>query len=133
MFRPDKPLKLYHPDFVNPRQKWGGEVWVHLRAFTKGLFDRVPHEAFQVEGKWIEECTDYATMIPMVELAGNPVYLPEYVYFHQRTTPRTPETRARKDGIIRQILAKPSVAHPSPKMRPHVDAENVRPPGSSFP
>ncbi|MBE7491692.1 MAG: glycosyltransferase family 2 protein [Planctomycetes bacterium] len=117
MFRPDKPLKLYHPNFVDPRRKWGGEVWIHLRAFQKRLFDRVPREAFQVGGKWIEECTDYATMIPMVELARKPLYLPEYLYYHQRTTPRTPEVRARKDDVIRSILAKPPMTRPNEDVR----------------
>jgi hypothetical protein len=106
MFRPDKPTKLYHPDFSEPRRHWGGEVWIHLRAFRKRLFDAIPVEDFQIDGRWIEQCTDYATMIPMVELCRQPVYLPEYMYFHERSTPRTPEVRAVKDDIIRSILAK---------------------------
>ncbi|MFE8598747.1 glycosyltransferase [Archangium violaceum] len=107
MFRPDKPTKLYHPDFVEPRQRWGGEVWIHLRAFRKRLFDAIPVEDFQIDGRWIEQCTDYATMLPMVESCRQPVYIPEYLYFHERSTPRTPEVRAVKDDIIRSILAKP--------------------------
>jgi len=107
MYRPDKPTKLYHPDFCNPRSKWGGEVWIHLRSFRKRLFDEVPLEALRKDGVWIEECTDYAIMIPIVELASSPFYIPEYLYFHERSTPRTPERRAIKDLIIRDILAKP--------------------------
>jgi hypothetical protein len=108
MFRLDKPTKLYHPDFESPRSKWGGEVWVHLRAFKKRLFDAVPHGYFEdATGAWVEECTDYATMVPIVEIARNPVYLPEYLYLHDRTTPRTPETRDRKDRIIRWLLSMP--------------------------
>lgn len=105
-FRPDKPLKLYEPNFENPRETWGGEVWPHLRSFRKRLFDAVPDSYFQLDGAWIEECTDYATMVPMVELATCPLFIPEYLYFHERSTPRTPETRARKDILIRRILAK---------------------------
>jgi hypothetical protein len=32
------------------------------------------------------------------------VYLREYLYFHERTTPRTPEFPAQKDLLIRRIL-----------------------------
>ena len=106
-FRPDKPLKLYEPDLAAPRAHGGGEVWPHLRAFRKRLFDSVPVDYFQLDGEWVEECTDYATMLPMVEVATRPLFIPEYLYFHQRSTSRTPEARARKDAIIRRLLAKP--------------------------
>jgi hypothetical protein len=108
-FRPDKPLKLYKPDFAMPREKWGGEVWPHLRSFRKRLFDAVPESHFQLDGAWIEECTDYATMVPIVELASRPLYIPDYLYFHERSTPRTQENRFRKDEVIRRILEKPSL------------------------
>lgn len=106
MFRPDKPTKLYHPAFTDVRAHWGSEVWIHLRSFRKRLFDAIPDEALRIDGEWIPECTDYATMIPIVEMCQRPTYIPEYLYFHERTTPRTPETRRRKDAIIRHILAK---------------------------
>ena len=110
MFRPDKPTKVYHPDFSSPRaNRSGGDVWIHLRSFRKKLFDALPDEALQIDGRWIEECTDYATMIPIVELACCPRYVPEYLYFHERTTPRTPERRRAKDAIIDRILMKPKM------------------------
>ncbi|QDE92819.1 hypothetical protein BHS06_29700 [Myxococcus xanthus] len=106
MFRPDKPTKLYHPDFVEPRRHWGGEVWIHLRAFRKRLFDAISPEDLQLDGRWIEQCTDYATMLPIVEACHKPMHIPEYLYFHERSTPPTPELRAVKDDIIRRILEK---------------------------
>lgn len=108
-FRPDKPLQLYEPDVASPRSSWGGEVWPHLRSFRKRLFDVVPDAYFQLDGAWVEECTDYATMVPIVELARRPLVIPEYLYFHERSTPRTPQARARKDEIIRRILDKPTL------------------------
>jgi hypothetical protein len=116
MYRPDKPLKSYYPNFSKPRRAWGGEVWVHLRAFKKRLFDAIPHEHLRIDGEWIDECTDYATMIPMVELCSNPAYLPEYLYYHQRTTPRTQEARVRKDALIARILSKQPVRRASEKL-----------------
>ncbi|HEV7590053.1 MAG TPA: glycosyltransferase, partial [Longimicrobium sp.] len=91
MFRPDKPYKLYHPDFKAPREQWGGDVWIHLRAFRKRLFDALPDEVLQLDGAWIEHCTDYATMVPIVERCVRPSYVGEYLYFHERSTPRTAE------------------------------------------
>ena len=112
MFRPDKPCKLYHPDFEAPRERWGGEVWIHLRAFRKRLFDALPADALQLDGEWIGHCTDYATMIPMVEMCERPAYIREYLYFHERSTPRTAELRAEKDALIRRILDKPRLDRP---------------------
>lgn len=106
MFRPDKPLKLYEPNFIDPRARWGGDVWIHLRAFHKSLFDAVPHDDWRIDGQWIPHCTDYATMIPIVERSRKPAYIPEYLYFHERSTPKTPALQSQKDAIIRAILAK---------------------------
>lgn len=105
MFRPDKPLKLYSPSFDNIRRKWGSDVWIHLRSFRKRLFDSIPHDNFKVKGEWIAECTDYATMIPMVEAASSPIFINEYLYCHEPTTVRTPEVRLRKENLIRLILS----------------------------
>jgi hypothetical protein len=112
MFRPDKPLKVYHPDFEHPRQTYGGEVWIHLRAFTKELFERIPTEELQLDGEWIPHCEDYATMIPAVELARSPVYVPAYLYYHERSTPSTGMARDRGDAIIRSILSMPGPLSP---------------------
>lgn len=115
MFRPDKPAKLYHPDFHSARAKWGGEVWIHLRSFKKRLFDALPRDTLMLDGQWISNCEDYAVMIPIVELASRPLYLPEYLYFHERSTATTPELRALKDEIIRRILSKPALRDPDSK------------------
>jgi hypothetical protein len=115
MFRPEKPLKLYHPNFVDPRSKWGGEVWIHLRSFQKRPLDALPVEHFKLGGKWIPHCEDSATMIPPVEMAVKPVCLPAYLYFHQLTTQKTPALRAVKEEIVRQICAKQSVIRPKVK------------------
>lgn len=106
MFRPDKPLKVYCPSFENIREKWGAEVWIHLRSFKKRLFDQLPDHALKINGEWIQECTDYATMIPIVELASSPVFIPEYLYCHERTTVRTSAVSLRQEQLIKMVLAK---------------------------
>lgn len=111
MFRPDKPAKIYWPEFENVREKWGSNVWAHLRSFRKRLFDQLPDSVLKIDGKWIQECTDYATMIPMVELASSPVFIPEYLYWHERTTIKTPEIGFRHEQLLKMILNKHLVIH----------------------
>lgn len=85
MFRPNKPLKLYKPEYTEVRYKGGGNVWAHQRAFKKSLFDKVPLTYFKNGNEWISSVTDYATMLPMTELAKVPMFVDQgYTYFHQR-------------------------------------------------
>jgi glycosyltransferase involved in cell wall biosynthesis len=87
MYRPNKPTHIYYADYVNPRSKGGGNTWTHLRAFTKELFDQVPTEEYRVDGQWIPEISDYATMLPMAEMARKPLQLTDqYFLWHERDT-----------------------------------------------
>ncbi|WP_440875464.1 glycosyltransferase [Thalassotalea sp. PLHSN55] len=84
MFRPDKPLKQYTPNYISPRRHGGGEVWAHLRAFKKVLFEKIPEEYLYKEGEWITP-SDYSTMMSLVELANKPVFVSQrYGYLHER-------------------------------------------------
>lgn len=89
--------------------KKGGDVWIHLRAFTKALFDQVPEDYFKVDGRWIERCTDYATMVPIVELARSPIYIPEYLCWHERHTLLDAEGERHRDASITALMNKPSI------------------------
>ena len=107
MFRPNKPTKLYQPEYTDVRKCHGNNVWSHLRAFKKKLFERVPKSYFQINAEWVEETTDYATMVPMAELATKPVYLDQgYAYYHQRND--YSETRKlRQKETLAAILSQP--------------------------
>lgn len=110
MFRPDKALKLYIPEYNECRKKFGANVWTHLRAFKKELFDRIDKEKyFKVENEWISECTDYATMIPLVELSKKPIFVYEYWYLHESTTKRSLSINLKKEKLIKKILNKPTL------------------------
>jgi hypothetical protein len=109
-FRPDGPTKVYRPDFERPRETYGGDVWIHLRVFRKSLFDLLPDDALQLDGQWLEECTDFGTMVPIVELSHNPIYVPEYLYWHERFTSFDAMARRKRDEIIKRILEKSPVA-----------------------
>ncbi|WP_375177782.1 glycosyltransferase family A protein [Marinobacter mobilis] len=110
MFRPNKPLKLYQPDYNSPRHKGGGNTWAHMRAFTKELFDRIPvHYLKAADGEWFSQVTDYATMLPMAELARSPVYLDSgYAYRHERDD-YSVSHKQQEIVALKEILAKPAL------------------------
>lgn len=111
MYRPNKPLNLYHPDYTNPRQVAGGNVWSHLRVFTKELFEQIPESYFKRKssGNWFETTTDYLTMIPMSELATHPIYIDfGYAYWHDRSD-YNQEEKQHQESLISELLSKPSL------------------------
>ena len=113
MFRPDKPLKQYHPDYRHPRSNGGGEVWSHLRSFRKSLFDRIPKEYLYREDRFVVP-SDYATMLPMAELAQKPVFIEQcYGYFHQRQ-PYSQTVKEEQHQMLKYIMALPTLERLSP-------------------
>ncbi len=110
MFRPDKPLHLYEPDYENPREKGGGNVWTHLRGFRKSLFQQIPKDHLRINGHWVDNVTDYAIMIPATELAQKPVFIHEdFCYYHERA-PYSTERKHEQQGILRKLLAYPRLS-----------------------
>lgn len=107
MFRPNKPVKLYEPDYIKSRSKHGANVWAHLRAFTKSLFMQVPkHYFMRPNGDWFESVTDYATMLPLTELAKKPLFLDTgYAYCHQRDLYSEDKKNYQTD-LINELLNK---------------------------
>ena len=113
MFRPDKPLHLYEPDYDNPREKGGGNVWTHLRGFRKSLFQQIPKDHLRINGHWVDNVTDYAIMIPATELAQKPVFInDDFCYYHERA-PYSTERKHEQQGILRKLLAYPPLSFPS--------------------
>lgn len=119
MYRTDKLTAhyKYKPNFIEPR-KYGGNVWQHLRSFKKYLFDSLSIYDFKIRPKnkrssinkkrqWIEYCGDYAMMVPMCEMASNPLIMDEFNYYFDKTTETTSDIRNRKDYIISELLSKP--------------------------
>ena len=110
MFRPNKPLKLYQPEYIDVRRKGGNNVWAHQRAFKKSLFDKVPLCYFKKGNEWISSVTDYATMLPMAEMAKRPVFLDQgYAYFHQRDEYPS-SVKAEQAKLLAEVFAKQSLA-----------------------
>lgn len=106
MFRPDKPLQLYVPDYEDARIKGGGNVWAHMRGFTKELFDSLPDHYLKFQGDWIESTTDYAIMLPLSELSKKPIFLESlFCYYHQRDA-YSAEKKYYQQQILNEIFAK---------------------------
>lgn len=104
MFRPDKPLHTYEPDYETPRQKGGGNVWAHMRGFRKTLFDALPTKYLLYQGQWVDTVTDYAIMLPLVEMAQRPVFIDElFCYYHQRE-PYTDQLKAEQRKVLDVLL-----------------------------
>ena len=105
MFRPNKPLKQYQPDYQNSRQKHGANIWAHLRAFTRACFMKIPESQFkQANGQWFDCVTDYAIMLPLCEVAENPVYIDiGYAYWHERDEYST-EYKLHQKILLEELL-----------------------------
>ena len=106
MLRLDKEAH-YPVDFENPRSR-GGNVWQHLRTFRKHLFDAIAVEDLKLDGEWIDLGNDWAFMVPIIEMASNPRYIPEPLYLYEPATPKDNEVRRSRDSIIARILKKPA-------------------------
>lgn len=126
MYRTDKLHEFYPytPNFLNPRLT-GGNVWQHIRSFRKYLFDSLRLEDIKISKlqdndtndvlqsrrfshkmKFPEYCEEFAYMVPIVEMSSNPIHINNFNYFHERSTPNTPEIRIEKENAIAEILNK---------------------------
>ena len=106
MLRTDKQAR-YTVHFEGARhRRGGGAVWQHLRSFRKRLFDAIPDDALRLDGKYIEVAQDWAYMLPMVELAKQPVALEEPLYLYEPSGEGKNCQRAWREEIIGRIVAK---------------------------
>ncbi|MGQ9864646.1 MAG: glycosyltransferase [Bacteroidia bacterium] len=127
MYRTDKisPEYLYNPDFLHPRVR-GGNVWQHIRTFKKYLYDSLSLEdltfpthdsslRFSTSRTFIEYASDYAFMVPIIEMAQRPMRVNgRFNLFYDRTGHKTEARRKLEEEIISYILNKP------PKSPEHV-------------
>lgn len=127
MYRTDKlhAHYKYTPNFINPRL-YGGNVWQHIRSFKKYLFDSLSLDDLKIANAIQQKddillakrfsqkmvfpvhCWDFTYMIPIVEMAENPMWINHFNVFYDRTTTNNTEIKQRKGKIISEILAKPS-------------------------
>lgn len=108
MFRPDKPTQLYPVDYMAPRHSGGGNVWTHLRAFRKSLYEQVPVSCWNDAPD--HSClSDFITMVPMAELARQPVFMDgPYVYLHDRE-PYDEDRKQREAKVKAWLFSQPAL------------------------
>ena len=111
MLRLDKEVS-YPVNFENPRW-WNSNVWQHLRTFKKRLFDAIAVEDLQINGEWIDPATDWAFMVPIIEMAASPRYIPDPLYLYEPAAPKDDASRQARDSIIALILDKRPYPRPS--------------------
>ncbi len=104
MLRLDKETP-YPVNFGNPRS-WDSNVWQHLRTFKKRLFDAIAVEDLQIDGQWIDLATDWAFMVPIVEMAASPRHIPDRLYLYEPAVPKDDESRRERDAVVTRILDK---------------------------
>ena len=107
MLRTDKAAD-YPVRFDRPRDHRRGNVWQHLRSFRKRLFDAIPDEALRLDGDYIDLASDWAFMLPIVEMAANPVHISEPLYLYEPSGVGKGAARAAREETIGRIVARGS-------------------------
>jgi len=113
MFRRDKPFS-FPPNFERPRSE-RGNVWQHLRSFRRSLFLQIPDaELRRSDGRYVAIACDWAYMVPMCELAQNPQYISDEIYYYD-CPGKTTERRSAARESIASIKARPPLGR-SPQL-----------------
>jgi glycosyltransferase involved in cell wall biosynthesis/peptidoglycan/xylan/chitin deacetylase (PgdA/CDA1 family) len=107
MLRTDRPGTTYRADFTDPRGNRGGNVWQHPRSFRRRLFARIDaRDLLDSGGEPFAIATDWAFMLPIVEMAEAPAHIATPLYLHEPGAPRTPERRAERESVIATIISR---------------------------
>ena len=103
MLRTDKAAD-YPVCFERPRERRGGNVWQHLRSFRKRLFDAIPDQMLRLDGDYIDLATDWAFMLPIVEMAENPAHVREPLYLYEPSGVGKGNSRVTREETIRRVV-----------------------------
>ncbi len=115
MLRTDKAAD-YPVCFDRPRERRGGNVWQHLRSFRKRLFDAIPDDILRLDGEYVDLANDWAFMLPIVEMARNPVHVTETLYLHEPSgAGKDIASKAAREKAIARLVAKGPVTRPENK------------------
>ncbi len=105
MLRTDKAAD-YPVCFERPGARRGGNVWQHLRSFRKRLFDAIPDGMLRLDGDYVDLASDWAYMLPIVEMAENPAHIPEPLYLYEPSGAGKGAGRTVREEAIARIVAK---------------------------
>ena len=117
MLRTDKATD-YPVCFDRPREHRGGNVWQHLRSFRKRLFDAIPDDALRIDGEYVDLANDWAFMLPIVEMARNPVHVTEALYLYEPSgIGKDPAGKAAREETVARLVARGPVSAERPPAR----------------
>jgi uncharacterized radical SAM superfamily Fe-S cluster-containing enzyme len=114
----------YPVNFLYPRENNGGNVWQHIRTFKKYLFDSLEISDLKttnqnkniikkvLSDQWIPICTDYAIMVPIVEMSKNPLQMDYFTYYYEALV-KTSQRKVLEEECIADILNKPKKTYSS--------------------
>ena len=72
-------------------------------------------DALRLDGEYVDLATDWAFMLPIVEMARDPVHIPEPLYLYEPSMiGKGSAGAAVRERIIARIVAKGSVVMPRP-------------------
>ena len=117
MLRLDKEA-IYPVDLADPRGSRGGNVWQHLRTFKKYLFDAICIEDLKMGKEWIELASDWAFMLPIVEMSSRPVHIPDTLYIYDPSPRERGHHERERESTISRIIARPRYAPLRPNETP---------------
>jgi len=108
----------YPVNFLHTRENNGGNVWQHIHSFKKYLFDSLDIIDLKVTNRnptlvkkatsspWLPDCTDYAMMIPIIEMSETPKQMDVFTYYREKQATNS-QREAVKEQCITDILSKP--------------------------
>ena len=117
MLRTDKAAD-YPVCFDRPRERRGGNVWQHLRSFRKRLFDAIPDDALRLDGEYVDLATDWAFMLPIVEMTRNPVRVTEALYLYEPSgIGKDAAGKAAREETVARLVAGEAMSVARPPVR----------------
>ena len=117
MLRTDKATN-YPVRFDRPRECRGGNVWQHLRSFRKRLFDAIPDEALRFDGEYVDLATDWAFMLPIVEMAEKPAHVTEALYLYEPSgIGKDAAGKAVREEVVARLVAREAMSAARPPVR----------------
>jgi len=108
----------YPVNFLYPRENNGGNVWQHIRTFKKYLFDSLEISDLKITNQnqniikkvlldqWIPICTDYAMMVPIIEMSKKPLQMGYFTYYYEGSV-KSLQRKTLEEQCIADILNKP--------------------------
>ena len=77
----------------------------------KRLFDAIPDDALRLDGEYVDLANDWAFMLPIVEMARNPVHVTEALYLHEPSgVGKGAAGRAAREETVARLVAKGPVS-----------------------